>query len=231
MVQGGVEPAQREGVTADTLARIAREIECCTVCRDAPTRGPPLPHAPRPIFRLSPTAKLVIASQAPGLRAHVSGIPFEDPSGDRLRQWMGVDRDTFFDASRIAIAPMGFCFPGYDALGGDLPPRRECRALWHDRLFGLLPQVELILAIGGHAHAFHFERLGRPFTRGATVDSTVRRWREFGMGRPKLFPLPHPSWRNSGWLKRNPWFESELLPDLRAEVARLTRPAQAFQTG
>ncbi len=138
---------------------------------------------------------------------------------------MGVDSGTFYDGSRIAIAPMGFCFPGYDAQGGDLPPRRECRAAWHDRLFPLMPQIETVLAVGGYAHAFHFARLGRTWRRGARVDETVRRWREFAHSTPKLFPLPHPSWRNSGWLKRNPWFESELLPDLRAEVARLVGQA------
>lgn len=220
MAQDRVEPAQRNGVTRDGLAAIAREIAACRACRDAPLGGS-LPHEPRPIFRLSRTAKLLIASQAPGVRAHDSGVPFDDPSGERLRAWMGVDRDTFYDAGRVAIAPMGFCFPGHDAGGGDLPPRRECRILWHDRLFRLLPQVETVLAVGGHAHAYHFGRLRRPRARGAKVDETVRRWRLFESDRPKLFPLPHPSWRNSAWLKRNPWFEAELLPDLRAEVARL----------
>lgn len=220
MVQGGFGAAQRNGVTYDDLATVAREIAACRACRDAPHAGA-LPHEPRPIFRLSRTARLLIASQAPGVRAHRSGVPFDDPSGERLRGWMGVDRDTFYDAGRVAIAPMGFCFPGHDAQGGDLPPRRECRTLWHDRLFRLLPEVETVLVVGGHAHAYHFARLGRPFPRGAKVDETVRRWRASDGGRPRLFPLPHPSWRNSAWLKSNPWFEAELLPDLRAEVARL----------
>ena len=211
-----------------TLPGIARDIARCRICRDASQQPLALPHEPRPIFRLSSTARLVIASQAPGLRAHDSGVPFNDPSGDRLRQWMALDRDTFYDASRIAIAPMGFCFPGYDALGGDLPPRRECRATWHDRLFALMPRLETILAIGGYAHAYHFMRLGRPFARGATVDATVRRWREFDDARPKLFPLPHPSWRNTAWLKRNAWFETDLLPDLRAEVLRAIDPTRTF---
>ncbi len=200
------------------------EIAACRRCREGADKSL-LPHEPRPIFQLSAAARLLIASQAPGLRAHTSGVPFQDPSGERLRAWMGVDEPTFYDSNRIAIAPMGFCFPGYDASGGDLPPRRECRPLWHDRLFALLPQVETILAIGGHAHAYHFTRLGRAYARGDKVDATVRRWREFGEGRPRLFPLPHPSWRNSAWLKRNPWFEAELLPDLRAEVARLVGPS------
>ena len=227
MVQGGIEPPQRRGVTSDALDRLARELVACRVCRDQPT-GSPLPHEPRPVFRLSRTARLLVASQAPGIRVHNTGIPFNDPSGDRLRDWMGIDRETFYDVRRIAIAPMGFCFPGYDASGGDLPPRRECRSLWHDRLFALMPQVETVLAIGGYAQAYHFARLGRPYVKGARVDETVRRWKEFRAGRPRLFSLPHPSWRNSGWLKRNPWFETELLPDLRAEVTRLVRTDQAF---
>lgn len=200
----------------NALETLTAEIVACRRCA--------LPHEPRPIFQLSATVRLLIASQAPGIRAHKSGIPFSDPSGERLRSWMGIDRDTFYDSTRIAIAPMGFCFPGLDASGGDRPPRRECRALWHDRLFNALPQVETVLAIGGHAHAYHFERLGRALPKGARVDDIVRQWRDFASGRPRLFPLPHPSWRNSGWLKRNPWFESELLPELRAEVARVLRP-------
>lgn len=213
---------------ADAIRAWAADIDRCRLCRDAPTAATALPHEPRPIHRLSATARLLIASQAPGLRAHTSGIPFEDPSGERLREWMGVDRDLFYDASRIAIAPMGFCFPGYDALGGDLPPRRECRAVWHDRLFTLMPQVEIVLAIGGYAHAYHFARLGRDYRKGAKVDETVRRWREFEGTCPRLFPLPHPSWRNSGWLKRNPWFEADLLPDLRAAVARTVAQPRLF---
>lgn len=227
MVQDRRGPPQRRGVTRDTLDRLARDLASCRVCRDRPT-GTPLPHEPRPVFRLSRTARLLVASQAPGIRVHNTGIPFNDPSGDRLRDWMGIDRETFYDARRIAIAPMGFCFPGYDASGGDLPPRHECRALWHDRLFARMPQVETVLAIGGYAQAYHFTRLGRPYAKGARVDETVRRWKEFRTGRPRLFPLPHPSWRNSGWLKRNPWFEAELLPDLRNEVARLVQPDKTF---
>lgn len=228
MVQDRRESSQRRGVTRETLDRLSRELAACRVCRDRPAFGRPLPHEPRPVFRLSRTARLLVASQAPGIRVHNTGIPFNDPSGDRLRDWMGIDRETFYDVRRIAIAPMGFCFPGYDAAGGDLPPRRECRTLWHDRLFALMPQIETVLAIGGYAQAYHFARLGRPYAKGARVDETVRRWMEFRAGKPRLFPLPHPSWRNSGWLKRNPWFETELLPDLRAEVARLVRPDQTF---
>ena len=174
-------------------------------------------------MRVSTTARLLIASQAPGLRVHKSGLPFDDASGDRLRSWLGMDRETFYDTSRVCIAPMGFCFPGYDSAGGDLPPRRECAAHWHDQLFTRLPQIDAVLAIGGYAHRYHFARLGKPLPRAAKVDEIVRRWREFKDATPRLFPLPHPSWRNTGWLKRNPWFESELLPDLRAVVRDAVR--------
>jgi uracil-DNA glycosylase len=204
--------------TSELDAWTAR-IRACRICVERPI-GPPLPHAPRPVLRVSSTARLLIASQAPGLRVHKSGLPFDDASGDRLRSWLGIDRDTFYDTSRVCIAPMGFCFPGYDAKGGDLPPRGECAAAWHDRLFQLMPQVEAVLAIGGYAHRYHFARLGRSLPRGAKVDEIVRRWREFEHSTPRLFPLPHPSWRNTGWLKQNPWFETELLPDLRATVAK-----------
>ena len=203
--------------SSSDLERLAAEIRGCRLCLERPD-GAPLPHEPRPVLRVSGTARLLIASQAPGLRVHKSGLPFDDASGDRLRAWLGMDRETFYDTRRVCIAPMGFCFPGYDAKGGDLPPRRECARQWHDRLFALLPQVEAVLAIGGYAHRYHFARLGRPLPKTAKVDEIVRQWRDFKEATPRLFPLPHPSWRNTGWLKRNPWFESELLPDLRSVV-------------
>lgn len=155
------------------------------------------------------------------MRAHNSGLSFDDPSGDRLRAWMGVDRETFYDTSRIAVVPMGFCFPGHDARKGDLPPRRECRATWHDELFAAMPQLETVLAIGAYAQDYHFARLGLPRGRTASLTDIVREWRSLFDRSPRVIPLPHPSWRNSGWLKKNPWFESELLPVLRAEVRRL----------
>jgi uracil-DNA glycosylase len=203
------------------LDGIIARIRDCRLCRDT-SDAARLPHEPRPVFRVSTTARLLIASQAPGIRVHQTGLPFNDPSGDRLRQWMGVDRDTFYDESKIAIVPMGFCFPGYSELKADLPPRRECRAAWHDQLFAHLPQIETILAIGRYAQDYHFARLDRPLPKRAGVDAIVRRWREFEGERPRVFALPHPSWRNSGWLKRNPWFEAEVLPVVRDEVARLT---------
>ena len=205
------------------LDQLQLRICACEICVTAPL-GPPLPHAPRPVLRVSSTARLLIASQAPGNLVNQTGIPFNDPSGERLRDWLGLDRESFYDVGRIAIIPMGFCFPGHDRTGGDLPPRRECRAQWHDRLFDLLPQIETVLAIGRYAQNYHFKRLGRAMPSNASVTDAVSRWREFvGTRRPWIIPLPHPSWRNTGWLKRHPWFESELLPVVRAEVAQLMK--------
>jgi uracil-DNA glycosylase len=202
------------------LDRLVSDLHACRLCREAPRFGPPLPHEPRPILQVSPTARLCIASQAPGTRAHASGLPFYDPSGVRLRAWLGLDEATFYDASRVAIVPMGSCFPGQDAKGGDLPPRRECAERWRVPLFAALPHLELILVIGQYAQAWH---LGEEFRDGLT--GTVRRFRQIleEERRPRVLPLPHPSWRNNGWLKRNPWFESEVLPVLRQEVARIVR--------
>ncbi len=199
----------------DTLEDLVAAIRACRICRDADT---PLPHEPRPVIQVSPTARICIAGQAPGTKVHASGRPFDDRSGQRLRDWMGVSEAEFYDETRIATVPMGFCFPGQDAKGGDLPPRRECRAAWHGRLFAVLPQVELVLAIGQYAQGFH---LG-PARRGS-LGETVRAWREIWErpGSPRVLPLPHPSWRNTGWLRKNPWFEEELVPVLRAEVRRL----------
>ncbi len=207
--------------TADAggLAALASRIRACRICVEAP-RGAPLPHEPRPVFRISPSARLLVASQAPGVKVHATGLPFNDPSGDRLRQWMNVSRGVFYDETKIAIVPMGFCFPGHDAHKGDLPPRPECREAWHDLLFAMLPQIDCVLAIGRYAQDYHFARAGRPLPRGMSVDETIRRWRELSGEAPKIFPLPHPSWRNNAWLKRNPWFEAEVLPALRGEVAR-----------
>ena len=204
------------------LTELLCRVRACRVCRDAPQFGRSLPHEPRPVLRVSSMARLLIAGQAPGIRVHNSGMPFTDPSGERLRNWMGVDSETFYDESRVAIVPMGFCFPGHTADKGDLPPRRECRAVWHDAIFAALPQVETILAIGSHAQAYHFARLGRVVPKGMGLGDIVRNWREFAGDRPKVIALPHPSWRNSGWLKRNQWFETDVLRRVRAEVARLT---------
>ena len=202
------------------LDRLAAEIAACRICREAP-RAAPLPHEPRPVAHLSTTARLRVCGPAPGTRVHASGIPFNDPSGDRLRDWMGVGREEFYDRSRLAIVPMGFCFPGLDAKGGDLPPRRECRETWHDRVFAAMPQLELVLVIGQYAQDYH---LGP--ARGRSLTETVAGWRAIfeSETRPRRLPLPHPSWRNTGWLKKNPWFEADVLPVLRAEVRRLMMP-------
>lgn len=199
------------------FAAILGAIRRCRICVETP-KGKPLPHEPRPVLRASTTARLVICGQAPGTRVHRSGTPFTDPSGDRLRSWLNMTPETFYDESRVAIVPMGFCFPGLDAKGGDLPPRRECAARWHGDLFASLPQVELILAVGAYAQAFH---LGP--ARGKTLQETMLDWRAHLKARrkPRIFPLPHPSWRNNAWLKKNPWFEAELLPVLRREVHRV----------
>ena len=208
------EPA-RQG--ADRLAALRREILACRICADAP-RGRPLPHEPRPVLVPSATARVLIAGQAPGTRVHESGIPFKDRSGDRLRDWLGVSKAVFYDPSRFAILPMGFCFPGLDAKGGDRPPRRECAPAWRPALLALMPQIELVLAIGQYAQAWHLG--GR---RSASLTETVRDWRGLfeAAPAPRVLPLPHPSWRNTAWLRRNPWFEAELLPVLRSEIRRL----------
>ncbi len=181
------------------------EIRACRVCAEA------LPHEPRPVVQLHAEARVVIVGQAPGTRVHESGVPFTDPSGDRLRDWMGVDWDTFYDPAKVSIAPAGFCFPGLDAKGGDLPPRKECAPLWQARVFAAMPHVELIVLPGAYGQAHHLAK-----RRKRSLTETVRSWRDYG---PRHFPLPHPSWRNNAWLKKNPWFDAEVLPDLRRRVA------------
>jgi uracil-DNA glycosylase len=204
-------------VEPEPLDQLLAEIRACRLCRDAPA-GKPLPHEPRPVVRVSATARLAIAGQAPGTRVHKSGVPFTDPSGDRLRQWMGVTADEFYDARRVAVIPMGFCFPGLTPSGADLPPRRECAPAWRARLLAALPRLELILLVGQYAHRWH---LPKGSAKGVT--STVGRFADLlaAEARPRLLPLPHPSWRNNAWLKANPWLESDVLPRLRIEVRRL----------
>jgi uracil-DNA glycosylase len=162
------------------------------------------------VLQADAAARILIAGQAPGRRVHESGVPFDDPSGDRLRDWMGVDKPTFYDPRRIAILPMGFCYPGTGP-SGDLPPRPECAEHWRQRLLDALPHVELTLVLGRHAQAWHLGGDG-------SVTDVVQRWREFG---PTALPLPHPSPRNNRWLKANPWFAAEVIPALRARVAQL----------
>ncbi|WP_233857260.1 uracil-DNA glycosylase family protein [Paraburkholderia sp. HD33-4] len=193
-------PSQHD-TSLDTLLQ---DIRSCTLC------APVLPHAPRPVLAASARARILIIGQAPGARVHASGVPWSDASGARLRTWLGVDDTTFYDASKFALVPMGFCFPGRGA-SGDLPPRPECAGRWHRELLAQMRSVKLTLLIGQYAQRFG---LGDAF--GPTLTDTLVRWTEFG---PHLMPLPHPSPRNIAWFKRNPWFECEVLPTLRAHVA------------
>jgi uracil-DNA glycosylase len=172
-----------------------------------------LPLGPRPVLRAGVGAAILIIGQAPGTRVHASGIPWDDASGERLRAWMGIDRATFYDESRIAIVPMGLCYPGVDARGGDRPPRPECAPLWHPRILPLLPRLELTLLVGSHAQKRY---LAAP--AGSSLDERVRGWAQHI---PACLPLPHPSWRNTAWLRRRPWFEAEVLPWLRERVERI----------
>ncbi len=194
------------------LDKLVADIRACRICIENPI-GAPLPHEPRPVLSVSRTARICIAGQAPGTRVHESGIPFTDRSGDRLREWMGVTSEEFYDVSKIAIVPMGFCFPGQDAKGGDLPPRRECAAHWHADLMALMPKIELTLLVGQYAQSWHLGQARKP-----NLTQTVAAWREYG---PHALPLPHPSWRNTAWIKKNPWFEEDVLPMLRRKVRAL----------
>ncbi len=169
------------------------------------------------MFQVSTTARLLIVGQAPGTRVHASGRPFTDPSGTRLRDWLGIGPEVFYDPARVAILPMGFCFPGQDSKGGDLPPRRECAPLWRARFLAAMPQVELVVALGRYAHLWHLQ--GRA---EASLTAAVKGWRgALAFGHPPVIPLPHPSWRNNAWIKQNPWFTAELVPELRRRVALL----------
>jgi uracil-DNA glycosylase len=189
------------------LDDLLAEIRRCTRC------AADLPLGPRPVLRAAPGARLMIVGQAPGTRVHETGIPWNDPSGERLRDWLQVDRDTFYDESRIAIVPMGFCYPGVDRNGGDKPPRPECAPHWHPQIAPHLPGLSLTLLVGSYAQNYY---LGD--RRMRTMTDTVRQWRDY---MPRFLPLPHPSWRNTAWLKKNPWFTDEVLPALRERVHAL----------
>lgn len=192
----------------DTLTSRIKNCALCTE-RFAATKTR---HRPRPVVWCRPSARILIVGQAPGLRVHEVGKPFWDRSGDRLRDWMGIDKETFYDTKMLAIVPMAFCFPGYDTKGSDLPPPPICAETWRHDLLKEITDIRLTLVIGGYAQAWHLDQ-----PRNAGVTRTVQRWRDFA---PHTIPLPHPSWRNTGWLKRNPWFEAELLPVLRSNVQK-----------
>jgi len=180
-------------------------VRRCTLCRD-------LPLGPKPILQADRTSRILIAGQAPGRRAHASGIPFDDASGDRLREWLGVDRAAFYDPSKFAILPMGFCYPG-TGTSGDLPPRSECAPAWRQMLLDRLPDLELTLVIGAFAQRWHLRTEAR-----ASLAETVRNWRDYW---PRVLPMPHPSPRNARWLARNPFFEREVVPRLKARVGEI----------
>jgi uracil-DNA glycosylase len=186
-------------------ALLLQQVRACTLC------APHLPLGVRPVLQVHPAARILVVGQAPGIRVHYSGVPFDDASGDRLREWMGITRDVFYEPAQMAIVPMGFCYPG-TSKSGDLPPRPECAPHWRQQVLAHLPQIALTLVIGQYAQAWHLPKSGN-----SSVTSTVERWQEFA---PGVIPLPHPSPRNNIWLKRNPWFSETLLPELKALVAQ-----------
>ena len=193
-------------VTRNNFKYLAKQIKSCTLCE------PHLPEGPNPVFQASSDAKILIVGQAPGIRVHRSGIPFDDPSGDRLRDWMGIESGVFYDSRKVAIIPMGFCYPG-KGKSGDLPPRPECAAAWRQPLLEHLPSIELTLVIGQYAIAWH---LGN--RKQKTLTQTVQNWKAYG---PEIIPLPHPSPRNNIWMKKNPWFSENVLPELRTSISAL----------
>lgn len=202
--------------TDRAFARLVTRVRACSLCAEF------LPLGPRPLLQVDPGARILIAGQAPGRRAHEGGVPFDDMSGDRLRQWMGVDRGLFYDATKIAIVPMGLCFPGTGS-GGDLPPRPECAPAWRSRLLANLPNIALTLVIGRYALAWHLTECGSTSVAGA-----ASAWRAYW---PAILPMPHPSPRNQRWLRSNPWFEQDVLPRLRARVRELVWKRPASQGG
>lgn len=191
-------------MAARRLESLLREVRACTLCASD------LPLGPRPVVRVASTAKLLIIGQAPGTKVHESGIPWNDRSGDVLRGWLDIDRDAFYDESRIAIIPMGFCYPGREPRGGDRPPRPECAPRWHQALLTQLPNLRLTLLVGQYAQAWYLRDRAQP-----TLTGTVRHFRDY---LPQYLPLPHPSWRNMAWRKRQPWFDAEVVPELRRHV-------------
>jgi uracil-DNA glycosylase len=191
----------------ESFSALLARVRACRVCADH------LPLGPRPILQAEPTARLLICGQAPGTKVHATGVPWNDPSGERLRAWLGLECEVFYDPRRVALIGVGLCYPGRLPQGGDAPPRPECAPLWHPTLRAALPELSLTLLVGSYAQAYY---LGR--RRKASVSETVRAYRDY---LPEFIPTPHPSWRTRGWLARNPWFEAELVPELRARVRAL----------
>ena len=189
----------------DSLEALLEQVRACRICADQ------LPLGPRPVLRATPSARLLIVGQAPGTRVHASGIPWDDQSGKRLRQWMGIAPEVFYDESKVAIIPMGFCYPG-KGKSGDLPPRPECAQYWHQQLLPLLPNIQLTLLVGKYAQDYFLGTAAKP-----TLTETVTCWTDY---LPQFIPLPHPSPRNQFWLRRNEWFEQEAIPELQHLVAQ-----------
>lgn len=209
MVSGKTSPAWKGAAKAKapSLARLLKDVRACRHCERH------LPLGPRPVLRVTSTARLLIVGQAPGTKVHETGVPWNDASGERLREWMGVDRDVFYDESRIAIVPMGLCYPGRAASGGDNPPRPECAPMWHPRLRPAMARIELTLLVGSYAQAYYLRE-----RREDTMTETVRRYRDY---LPDFLPLPHPSWRTTGWIRRNLWFKREVVPALRSLICHI----------
>jgi len=201
----GTTEATAEARPVRSFAELLADVRACEICAAS------LPAGPRPVLQAHPDARILIAGQAPGRRVHESGVPFDDPSGVRLRDWLGLEPEAFYDPTLVAILPMGFCYPG-TGKSGDLPPRRECAPAWRDELLAALTGIELTLVLGTYAQAYHLDGAA------ITVTEAVQDWRSRW---PEVLPLPHPSPRNQAWFKRNPWFDSEVLPSLRARVAEL----------
>ena len=193
---------------SQSLASLEKEIRACTLCTDH------LPLGPRPVIQVSTSASILIVGQAPGSRVHETGVPFDDPSGDRLRDWLGIDKDVFYDKSKIALVPMGFCFPG-TGKSGDLPPRPECADTWRVKLLEQLPNIKLTIVVGQYAQAWHLDKVNKE-----NLTETVRAWKEYW---PRAIPLPHPSPRNNIWLKKNSWFEGNVLPSLKKRIRALLK--------
>ena len=193
---------------SQSLALLEKEIRACTLCTDH------LPLGPRPVIQVSTSASILIVGQAPGSRVHETGVPFDDPSGDRLRDWLGIDKDVFYDKSKIALVPMGFCFPG-TGKSGDLPPRPECADTWRVKLLEQLPNIKLTIVVGQYAQAWHLDKVNKE-----NLTETVRAWKEYW---PRAIPLPHPSPRNNIWLKKNSWFEGNVLPSLKKRIRALLK--------